>query len=137
MYSVAQGALCAGASTLVEDPCSQPVSILGDPLQLRLSSKSSPPKLPPKTLLCQRLKVRLCITSEGGDVDSCPPASSALLLCFGQIIETVWASVASFLKYVMLGVPLVAKWLTNPTRSHEVAGSIPGLAQWVKDLALP
>ena len=25
---------------------------------------------------------------------------------------------------------------TNPTRNHELAGSIPGLIQWVKELAL-
>ena len=26
---------------------------------------------------------------------------------------------------------------TNPIRNHEVAGLIPGLIQWVKDLVLP
>ena len=37
----------------------------------------------------------------------------------------------------IMGVPVVAQWLTNPTRNHEVAGSVPALAQWVNDPALP
>ena len=27
------------------------------------------------------------------------------------------------------GVPVMAQWLTNPTRNYEVAGSVPALAQ--------
>ena len=41
-----------------------------------------------------------------------------------------------YLKNTFLGVPVVVQWLTNLTRKHEVAGSIPGLAQRVKDPAL-
>ena len=36
-----------------------------------------------------------------------------------------------------VGVPIVAQWLTSLTRNHKVVGLIPGLTQWVKDLALP
>ena len=64
------------------------------------------------------------------------------LSCLGKL------SVLSFFKYrsvflvilikfLEFRVPVVSQWLTNPASIQEDVGSIPGLAQWVKDLALP
>ena len=46
-------------------------------------------------------------------------------------------SYVHFTNQEVSGVPVVAQWLTNPTRNHEVAGSIPALSQWVNDPVLP
>ena len=36
---------------------------------------------------------------------------------------------------IFFGVPVMVQWLMNLTRIHEDMGLIPGLVQWVKDLA--
>ena len=51
--------------------------------------------------------------------------------------EWVYVFILLYKKKKKKRVPLVTQWLTNPTRNHEVVALIPGLAQWVKDLALP
>ena len=40
-------------------------------------------------------------------------------------------------EYIVWGVPIVVRWVKNPTSIHEDVDSIPGPAQWVKNLALP
>ena len=41
------------------------------------------------------------------------------------------------IKAVLLGVPIMAQWLTNSTSIHEDVGLLHGLVQWVKDLVFP
>ena len=53
-------------------------------------------------------------------------------IIFLKQIKSLWF----FCQSLFEGVPVVAQWLANPTRNHEVVGSIPGLAQWVKDPTL-
>ena len=65
------------------------------------------------------------------------PVSIYLIHTGKQRIRQNEATEEYVLNKEMRGVPVVAQWLTNPTRNHEVAGSVPALAQWVDDPALP
>ena len=38
---------------------------------------------------------------------------------------------------IILRVLAMAHWVRKPTRIYQAMGLIPGIAQWVKDLALP
>ena len=48
----------------------------------------------------------------------------------------VMAVIKLYTLIIELGVPFVSQWVKNPTNIHEDVGSIPGLAQWVKDTVL-
>ena len=50
-----------------------------------------------------------------------------------QLINEAISTVQKTSKHIYWGVLVVPQQLTNPTRIHEDLGSMPGLAQWVKD----
>ena len=56
---------------------------------------------------------------------------------YKEELKLVFLKLFQKIKEEGIGVPVVAQWLTNPTRNHEVVGLVPALAQWVKDLVLP
>ena len=61
-------------------------------------------------------------------------SQTSYLICLGVLVLGIKVMKS---KSNSRGAPIVAQWLRNPTRKHEVAGLIPGLAQWVKDPLLP
>ena len=46
-------------------------------------------------------------------------------------------STFKYSKFINIGIAAMAQYLMNPTSIHEDMRSIPGLAQWVKDLVRP
>ena len=59
---------------------------------------------------------------------------SQLIIKLAQLLTSSPEDKVNILfKSCPIGVPIVAQWLMNLTRNDEVEGSIPGLAQWVKD----
>ena len=56
-------------------------------------------------------------------------------ICTGlDFMLTILLNLNNF-KIPSIGVSVMAQWLTNWTRNPEFVGLIPGLAQWVRDLA--
>ena len=63
-------------------------------------------------------------------------ASPFYILTYNQLWSLKSPPILIWVEEVAKGVPVVAQQAKNATSIHEDAGSIPGSAQWVKDLVL-
>ena len=68
--------------------------------------------------------------------DPAPPFGLPDHLFFVLRQDDIALGMHTIFKNTFYGVPVVAQQVTNLTSIHEDAGSIPGLAQWIKDPVL-
>ena len=99
-----------------------------------------------RILCCHELLCRLqmwlesCISMAVAQAGSCSSALISSLrtsICCSVALKRHSPPKQNETKNTQIGVPIVEQWLMSPTRNHEDFSSIPGLAQWVKDPALP
>ena len=81
------------------------------------------------------LGVQYILHTKGKPLHMCRKVHKSTATLF--VIDTNWNQPKSPSKVERRGVLVVAQWLTNPTRNHEVMGPISGLVQWVSNPALP
>ena len=76
---------------------------------------------------------QLCWAGDQTHVLDGVPAAAGLAVYLQH--QDAGSGPAQWVKGSSVGVPVVAQWLTNPTSIHEDEGLIPGLVQYVADMA--